>query len=354
MPPANVPQTLSASVRNVLIASALGCAGEPAVDGPADSPGQDTATDTAPRDTAPFSPCPEGMAAVPTESPTYCIDAYEVSVEDDIARSEAGALPSQNISFDEARAICEATPVVDAAGDARGYKHLATSAEWEDAGDGTIGAGGSLFPYGDSWDDEACATANEDGSSVYTEAVPAGSLSACVSPFGVYDQIGNLWEFMDPELSVDAALATTRFAEEGLALTVGGGSELYVDGDVTRLMLQVMTVQPGTVSEEDGRLYVSATEVQWGGEARGYLTVKADAPEAGWYPVQLVPDDDGDKYWIHADLDRDGGAIPDKRGCAYYVGYGQACALSGAGYFHTSDFIGTVGFRCASPPLTDA
>jgi formylglycine-generating enzyme required for sulfatase activity len=92
--------------------------------------------------------CPVGMAPVPSDSPSYCIDAYELSEAGASVASVAGALPITGITYDDAVAACEARVVLDDAGGAYATPHLATASEWEDAGDGVLGAGGAAFPWG--------------------------------------------------------------------------------------------------------------------------------------------------------------------------------------------------------------
>lgn len=320
---------------------------------PADDSAHDSTTDSSVDDTA-LEPtaCPEGMVPVPAAHPLYCIDAYEVSVVNGVATALAGVLPTNDITFDDAVAACAATPVVNGAGAVVGYRHLATSSEWQDAADGVVGEGGTAFPYGDTWQDGVCATLDADGSQPVTQTQLTGAFPGCVSAFGTYDQVGNLHEWMDPGFVVDAALAEARFATLAVPITVGADGGIYVGaGDPSALVLQVTTAVPGNVKARDGRLYVAPDEVNWQGEAEGYLTVRRDLPSAGWYPVQLAPMDDGSGYWINDMPANDGAPIPDKRGCSYYAGVDSGCDVGKGSYFHTHDFWGSVGFRCASAPF---
>ena len=345
-------QSASFAFITALAASATGTACTSTQDDsdgtPADSPvDSGPADDTAP----PSAACASGMVGVPADHPVYCIDAYEVVVTDGIAAAIAGALPTENISYDDAVAACAATPVLDGSGAQIGFKHMATSQEWEDAGDGVPGEGGTTFPYGDEWVDGACAALDLDGTQQYTAVQPAGSFPDCVSDFGTYDQVGNLHEWMDPDLTINAAAALARFAKLGVTVAVGTDGGLYGEGSLNRLILQVIAALPGNVASQGGRLYVAANEVNWLGEAEGYLAGSTDAPDLGWYPVQLVPMDDGTGYWINPMPESDGLPIPDKRGCAYYAGVGGGCDLHHVQYVHTHEFKGTIGFRCASGPI---
>ena len=332
------------------LACIVGLAACTATDGDSAASTTDSLQDSSlPDDTAlAIAACPVGMVGVPATNPEYCIDTYEVIVADGVAASVAGALPTENISYDDAVTACAATPVLDGSGAVLGYKHMATSQEWEDAGDGVPGEGGTAFPYGDDWVDGACAALDLDGTQQYTEEQPAGTFPDCVSGFGTYDQVGNLHEWMDPGLTTNSAAAVARFAKLGVTLTEGTDGGLYGEGSLNHLILQVIAALPGNVSSQGGRLYVVANEVNWLGQAEGYLAGNGDTPDQGWYPVQLAPMDDGTGYWIDPMPENDGLPIPDKRGCAYYAGFGGGCDMHNAQYIHTHDFMGTIGFRCAS------
>lgn len=99
----------------------------------------------------------------------FCIDRYEWP-------NKAGGLPQANLSWVEARKLCE-----DAG------KKLCSAGEWEDA---CKGEARTLYPYGKEPDPAAC---NTDGRA----AVPSGSKTACRNSIGVFDMSGNLAEWTD-------------------------------------------------------------------------------------------------------------------------------------------------------------
>jgi len=132
-------------------------------DGPAGDPGEAVAG------------CPAGTA--PIEGMPACIDRWEAAIEDGRASARPGRRPAERTSWREADAACRAAG-----------RRLCTLAEWEAA---CAGAAGRKFPYGDDFVAGRCHDATFAGSA----ARPAGSLSGCVTPEGVFDLSGNVWEW---------------------------------------------------------------------------------------------------------------------------------------------------------------
>ena len=182
-------------------------AGDTASDTPSDTP-----SDTGAGGTGGAFACPAGMVGVPTESPAWCIDAYEVTAVDGVPTLAAGTEPTVGVTYEDAAAACAASPAVDAGGAAYAMRHLATAEEWEDAGDGTLGEGGLVFPWGDTFDDTRCVTLTSDGVLQFDGLQPTGSMPECVSGFGLYDMVGNAWEWTDSGVTLDADAALAALA----------------------------------------------------------------------------------------------------------------------------------------------
>lgn len=304
-------------------------------------------------------PCPDGMVPVPADDPIFCIDAYEGAIADGVVVSAAGLSPEVGITFDESVAACQATPVRDARGQEIGRKRLARLSEWQDAADGQPGEGGLAYPWGDTWVDRTCATPDLDGTLWLSETQLTGAIATCVSPLGAFDMVGNVWEWADPELTLDISAWLDARAGEGNLVMVSSDGALAVDSGVEAQLGVMMAGLVGNQVEraEDGALGVSGTRLQAGTSFtyRGYLSVSGGAP-GELLPVRLDPTAvEGAKSFVGFQLrtEEDGAAIPAKVGCAWYTGSGNGCRNEVYTLEHTRDFDGTIGLRCAADPLPE-
>ncbi len=298
--------------------------------------------------------CPAGMTGIPGEDPVFCIDTYEASLVDGLPVSVAGVLPEVGVTFDEAVDLCAASPAVNAEGVTYGARRLVTAAEWEDAGDGVLGAGGTVWPWGDDVRD-VCATVGADLQPRVDSLQLTGAFPDCVSVSGVYDQIGNAWEWMDSGLVIDVDAALDALAAAGIVLSTDTSGLLHLDGgDSTVLELDIAGLSDRTVHiAADGTLQIEASQIDVDVNeffAKGWLMV--DRSVETMLPVALEADPtDGTAPWSVRRADEyEGATIPDKRGCAWYAGDPSYCSLGAASYAHLPDFDGTIGFRCVAEP----
>lgn len=156
--------------------------------------------------------CPDGMVQIPAATSFTCIDQYEASAHEDCpvatpqgpdqtqtnivnleckADSKAGVEPWRFITREQAAAAC-----------ARAGKRLPKAGEWYSAALGAIDA------------DNNC---NTDSNKVE----PGGSYPDCVSAAGVYDLIGNVWEWVSDDV-VDGQHNGQPLPKEGYVGQVDG------------------------------------------------------------------------------------------------------------------------------------
>lgn len=119
--------------------------------------------------------CPADMVA----SDAVCIDRYEASRGgSDEAESVASASPWVSVAWGEASAACAAAG-----------KRLCHEDEWRAA---CRGAAGTDFPYGESYDADACNGVDQSN----TTAQPTGSMATCEGGVGgLFDMSGNVAEW---------------------------------------------------------------------------------------------------------------------------------------------------------------
>lgn len=311
--------------------------------------GQDGGTDGTDGDTgSPWNPCPEGMAAVPPTAPTVCVDAYEASANADSAATVAGAVPLVGESFDAARARCAATPAVTPDGVDLGPKHLVTLEEWR------LAAGDGVFPTGDDWPADTCAVLTAEGETQVSALQATGSFPDCVSDSGVYDQLGNAWEWVDPVLTLDRAGFLAAQADRGLSLSLSGDQLVVTAGDPGSLSLEIAGLQ-GRVGEAGGAIV--ATDVTFQADEpftyAGYLIHREGESEshADWMlPVEVLREGGvatADQAPLVVRLGEDGQPVTAKVGCAWYTGTAAGCRTRDRFFGHPHDFDGTIGLRCA-------
>ena len=301
-----------------------------------------------------IGPCPVGLVPIPSSEPAFCIMAYEAHVPDygGGALSQAGLLPSINVSLTEASERCAETSIT-VQGDTVGHLRLASFEEWQDAGDGILGAGGTLYPWGDEPHSDQCILG-----SGYESFLTSGTATDCKSVFGVFDQIGNIWEWVATDAEASVSAWTSAQADQGLAVQVVNEA-IIVSGDdallATWIPLAVGLTFESFEVGEDGRVFVLGESQTDRDQVVGYLgthqlILSHRLPVTGdLLPIQIDFSSETGMGMLTTPEQRDGEPIGVKVGGAYYSGWDSTLRSIFLG--HVPEFDGTIGFRCVSDPL---
>jgi len=156
------------------------------------------------------SKAPENMVLVPggkflygenkkeTSLKAFYIDKYEVTNEDykkikteHAFPSKEGKYPVREMSWFDADEYCKGAG-----------KRLPTEEEWEKAARGTTGR---KYPWGEKFEAKATNTAEAGG-----KVAAVGSFEKGVSPYGVHDMAGNVWEWTDSWFGADKKYRVMR------------------------------------------------------------------------------------------------------------------------------------------------
>jgi len=122
-------------------------------------------------------PCPARMVQVGT----FCIDRYESRIVEGVAELAEGEMPAVGVSFNDADRACRAA----------GFR-LCEADEWTRA---CQGADARPVPYGAAWVAHTCNSVQPDDDMNLFPVRNGGSFPGCVSEEGVFDLVGNVWEW---------------------------------------------------------------------------------------------------------------------------------------------------------------
>ena len=312
--------------------------------------------------------CPAGFSLIQsvdvqqaTDSPdlvSMCVMQYEASVIENQAYSRKEAIPTFNISFYDALEFCSSTTITF---ENENYDlHLVHFQHWRDAGDGVPGKEGKMYPNDISYEDilDTCALPSNSSPSDLLSPYPTGMHSDCVSEHQIYDQIGNLWEWVDSGLnvSIDDWLIFHQKGIWDIEMTTDQKLRFH-EGDINQLNLHSTCMEFDTFSlNEDLELEIQLRTPypeSCPDEGEGYIipdrgdqSRKVSQKEI--LPIQFQISDNRLQAQFKVHVQRDGEPIGIKVGGAYYSG--GDVTLQDLFYGHTPEFNGTIGFRCAFFP----
>lgn len=283
--------------------------------------------------------CPTDLVPVPLESPTFCVHPYEATVtEANLAVSQKGLQPSIHVSLEEAIKVCSNTIVEGQA------LRLINYEEWVQSG------GGQVFPFGDVYTGE-CVLDTPKTHGRWPDVESTGSMNGCVSPYGVYDQIGNAWEWVHLEHTANRKEWIAYVESKGHTVDVSQTGIQIDEGALAQMTFQTVCVPNNRLVLEQGLLSINLTESMTDNclsAGKGYLWFNQgnlnELPKKGaLLPVELW----GER--IVWDKKRDGEPVGAKVGGSFYSG-GES-TLRSFWIGHIPSFDGSIGFRCVSDPL---
>ena len=301
-----------------------------------------------------LGPGPVGLVPIPPIEPQFCMMAYEAHIPESGfgAASQPGHMPSINVSLTQANDRCSETPI-RVRGEIVGHLRLASFSEWQDAGDGILGDGGTLYPWGDEPHSGQCILG-----SGYESFQASGSAQDCHSVFGVFDQIGNIWEWVATDAQADVTAWTNAQLSQGLAIEVSN-EHIFVTGSseqlVTWIPLAVGLTFEGFEIGDDGQVFVlgsaqTSRDVVVGYLGTHQLLLSDQVPVTGdLLPIQIDFSQDPNMGILTSPVQRNGEPIGVKVGGAYYSGWDSTLYSIFLG--HVPEFNGTIGFRCVSEPI---
>ena len=286
-----------------------------------------------------FEGCMEGFVPIPTDEPVFCMMSCEAHIHEGNPLSQVGVLPNSNVSFYQAQEYCSS--LSHAGISAR----LPRFSEWMDAGDGQLGEGGSDYPWGDDFHSGECVLPTFQE---WDSHQVCGFLETCISPFGVYDQIGNLWEWLDTQLYVDIAAWLQAQQEKGRVFSIQADETLVLSsGELNDLFPFAVGLSNFTLLSDQGKVMVQVTTpFREDLPGIGYLRNETeDTPSnLDFLPIYLAWDEARTTATIKVSTERDFEPIPAKVGGAYYSGGDSR--LDSLFWGHVPSFDGSIGFRC--------
>ena len=164
--------------------------------------------------------CPSGTIEISLAHGSYCMDTYENSVGEDCPTKipEAVVDTKKNLSHDLCRSQSQA--------------HIQpwTQVTFHQAKE-LCAKRGMRLPSSEEWYEGALGTPVEESCNIRGTLTQTGASEACVSARGMYDMVGNVWEWVDEEV-IDGEYRDRMVPEEGYVAEVDRAGVAVVTRDI--------------------------------------------------------------------------------------------------------------------------
>ena len=291
--------------------------------------------------------CAEGLVPVPQDNPGFCVQPFEARVaEDGTAVSEKGQTPDVSVSLFSARIACEKTLVNGQPMQVINYD------QWVKSG------GQYKYPWGDEFQD-VCVLESRNAFGKWKHVQPSGSLENCVREHGVYDQLGNAWEWADLGRTATRDEWVEYLRSHDVEVDVNQSWIEISERDSNKLKFQSFCViMEGLTLDDEGKLIANLREPispSCTTRGKGYLWFDPLASKSGEGEPDRVPEPGSvlsAELWANRvvwDKVRDAEPLGAKVGGAYYSGGDTILRSLWLG--HLPSFDGSIGFRCVSEPM---
>lgn len=222
-------------------------------------------------------PCGPGAVQVILGSGALCVDMYEASTADTcpVALPASGVQTQENMNESDCSAISEKSK------DPWRYVSLAQAQQ-------LCARAGKRLPTNDEWYALASSIGDQSACVIHSTAAGKTGDTQCVTQSGIYDMVGNLWEWIDAEV-YDGQYNNRPLPESGYVQTVDSngvvietsdiGNEEYGDDYATMNITGVRGILRGGFygSNEDAGLYAQniAVPLDFKAPGVGFRCVKS-------------------------------------------------------------------------------
>lgn len=167
------------------------------------------------------SSCPEGMVSVDAIPGVSCVDMYEAAAGSECPVTSPETLLSSLQNMETAACAPESRK------DAFPWRYITRDQAMQ-----ACARTGKRLPTSDEWYTLSLSlTATHDSCNVSSKSVSgAGSYAACVTSYGAYDLVGNVWEWVSDDV-IEGVFKTQKLPENGYVAQVDQGGMAVVTTD---------------------------------------------------------------------------------------------------------------------------